>query len=115
MRFLIKTVLSALIIAAISEVGKRSSTVAAILASLPLTSILAFIWLYADTGDAEQVAKLSTGIFWALIPSFLLLLSLPWLLRQGVRFPLALAISCAIMASGYAAYAWGLAKLGVEI
>jgi hypothetical protein len=36
-------------------------------ASLPLTSLLAFVWLYLDTGDIEKVAALSHGIFWLII------------------------------------------------
>ena len=40
-----KVLISALLIVAITELSKRNSGLAALLASLPLTSLLAFIWL----------------------------------------------------------------------
>ena len=115
MPFLLKVFISSIIIAAVSELSKRSALLGAVFASLPLTSLMVMIWLYLDTRDVEQVAKLSTGIFWALIPSFLFLLSLPYLLRHGVRFPWAMLIACALMACGYTAYVWGMRKIGVEV
>ena len=64
--------MTAVLVVAISEVAKRSSLLGAVLASIPLTSVLAMIWLYADTGDAEKVADLATGIFWLVLPSLAL-------------------------------------------
>ena len=55
---IIKTILTAMIIVGISEIGKRYTTFAALLAALPLTSLLAMIWLYTDTKDAERIADL---------------------------------------------------------
>ena len=83
MQFVIKIIVSALIIAGVSELGKKYTPVAAILAALPLTSILAIIWLYRDTKDVEKVSNLSTGIFWAVLPS--LLFFLPFLLKSGIH------------------------------
>ena len=77
----IKIVVTAVLVVAISEVAKRSTLLGAVLASLPLTSLLAMIWLYADTGDAQQVADLASGIFWLVLPSLVLFVALPLLLR----------------------------------
>ena len=101
MYFLIKILISATVIAASSELAQRSSIAGAILISLPLTSILALCWLYYDTGDSAQVSRLSSGILWAVIPSLLFFWALPVLLRQGLKFPLALGVACAIMAGAY--------------
>ena len=69
----------------VSELAKRSSFWGAALASLPLTSLLAFVWLYLDTGDIQKVSSLSQGIFWLVLPSLLLFVVLPLLLRSGGR------------------------------
>ena len=114
-RIVLKILISAVLIAAISEIGKRSTLVGAIVGSLPLTSVLALTWLYVDTHDVEKVSALSTGIFWAVLPSFFFFLSLPWLLKHGVRFALAMPIACLIMAGGYAAYVALLKNFGVEL
>lgn len=94
--FIVKVAISAVLIATISELGKRSSLLAALLASLPLISVLAMFWLFIETRDVQRVAELTTGIFWLVLPSLALFVSLPLLLRNGVDFYLAMAISIAI-------------------
>lgn len=113
--YAIKLVLSAALIVAVAEVAKRSSFWAAALASLPLTSLLAMAWLYIDTGDTGRVAALSQGIFWLVLPSLVLFLALPLLLRAGWSFWPALAVSCVLTALAYVAMSWGLARLGVVV
>ena len=67
--YIIKILITTTLVILISEIAKRSSFMGSLLASLPLTSYLAMIWLYVDTANVEKVAGLSTGIFWLVIPS----------------------------------------------
>ena len=114
-QYVLKIAITAVVVVAIDEIAKRSSLWAALLASLPLTSLLAFLWLWIETGDAEKVAALSQGIFWLVIPSLLLFVLLPLLLRAGWNFWGSLAASAAATAAAYGAMAWGLARLGIRI
>ena len=114
MEYLIKIIVSALIIATVSELGKRSTSAAAILASLPLTSILAMLWLWRDTHDAHRLSALSTGILWAVLPSLLFFVLISQLLDRGVRFPWAMAASCTGMFAAYSAYVYLLGRLGIR-
>ena len=114
LRFTIKVMISALLIAGISEVGKRVSWIAAILASLPVTSILAMTWLYWDTRDPVKVSELSYGILWAVLPSLLFFWVLPLLLKMGMRFPAALPLACLIMFIGYTGYVFLLKRFGIN-
>jgi hypothetical protein len=93
MHFTIKVLISALLIAAISETAKRSSLVAALIASLPVTSILALIWLYVDTGDTELITELSRQIVWLVIPSLAFFWILPRLLECALNFWFALGLA----------------------
>jgi hypothetical protein len=104
MQFIIKVALSALLIAAASEAAKRSSILGAVIASLPLTSILAIAWLYADTRDTAAIAEFSGSIFWAVLVSLPMFPVLAWLLKRGVGFIPAMGLSCVTAAVGYAAY-----------
>jgi hypothetical protein len=91
--YTIKIFLSAIVLVAVSEIAKRSSLLGALLASLPLTSLLAFVWLYLDTGDVQKVGNLSSDIFWLVLPSLPLFLVLPLLLKMGWGFWLSLGVA----------------------
>ncbi|MGB2692380.1 MAG: DUF3147 family protein [Thermodesulfobacteriota bacterium] len=112
---LIKTLLTAVIIVGISEIGKRYTTFAALLAALPLTSLLAMIWLYTDTKDSERIADLSIAIFWLVLPTLVFFLILPWLLRHQYNFWLSLGISSFVMIVFYLGYATIGKKLGLPL
>src|SRR4051794_25498573 len=94
---ILKFAISAALIVAISEVSKRSSLLGGLLGSLPLVSLLAMVWLYQDTGDASQVASLSTSIFWLVLPSLILFVALPFLIKRQVAFYPALGLSVLCM------------------
>lgn len=115
MQYFIKIVLSALIIFWVSELGKKFAPIAAILASLPLVSIMAMIWLYNDTKDVQKVIDLSTSIFWAVLPSLLFFLILPILLKNGVSFVLSMIISTISMFLIYSLYIFILSKFGIKL
>ncbi|MES2369382.1 MAG: DUF3147 family protein [Pseudomonadota bacterium] len=114
-QYALKIGLSALILVAVAEVAKRSTFWAAALASLPLTSLLAFVWLYLDTGDVQKVATLAGGIFWLVLPSLLLFVLLPILLRLGWGFWLSLAVSSAATALAYVGMIRLLSLFGVRL
>ncbi|SFV36851.1 DUF3147 family protein [Hyphomicrobium facile] len=111
----IKVLVTAVLVVAISEVAKRSTLFGGILASLPITSLLAFIWLYGETGDAAKVASLSYSIFWYVLPSLVLFIVLPLLLARGFDFWLSLAIACAATFAAYALMSQLLARFGVAL
>lgn len=111
--YALKLVVSALLIVAISEIAKRSTGLAALLASLPLTSLLAFVWLHLEASPAERIAELSDQIFWLVLPSLLLFVLLPILLRHGLGFWLSLGLSVAATAGGYVALLAVLRRMGV--
>jgi hypothetical protein len=113
--YVIKIAATVTVVVAVAEIAKRSSFWAAVLASLPLTSLLAFVWLYVESGSAERVATLSQGVFWLVIPSLPLFLLLPALLRSGTNFWLSLAVSCIVTVAAYFGMVWLLGRVGVRI
>ncbi len=113
--YALKVGMSALVIVAIAEIAKRSSGFAALLAALPLTSLLAFMWMHFDGSEPERIAEISSQIFWLVLPSLVLFLLLPLLLRQGLGFWLSLAISVIVTAGCYLAMLPVLRKFGVQL
>lgn len=115
MYYILKLMVSAVIIVAVSEISKRQPTWGGLLASLPLVSILAMVWLYADTHDARQVSALSLSIFWLVLPSLLLFLTLPWLLRHGFGFTSSLLLAMVVTVAGYGLMLLGLRRFGIQL
>ena len=113
--YALKIVVSAVLIVAISELAKRSTFAGALLASLPLVSLLAMIWLYAETKNVTEVATLSRSIFWLVLPSLVLLVVLPALLRLGIGFWASLGLSAAATALAYLGAIRLLAAFGIRL
>jgi hypothetical protein len=111
----LKVLLTSVLVVAVSEAGKRNTFLAAILASLPLVSVLAMIWLYVDTRDVEKIASLASGIFWLVLPSLVLFVTLPLLLRGGLEFYVSLGLSIALTVAAYFAMVYGLRLAGIHV
>jgi hypothetical protein len=110
-----KALLSGLIIAAVSEIAKRSPAFGALILSLPLVSILAFVWLWRDTTDTEEIAALAQSTFWFILPTLPMFVVLPALLRSGTGFWPALGLSCLLTLILYAAMVWILGRFGIAL
>jgi len=113
--YALKVIISALLIVAISEIAKRSSGFAALVAALPMTSLLAFIWLHLEASPAEKIADLASQIFLLALPGMILFLLLPLLLRHGLGFWVSLGLSVAATTGAYLALLPLLRRMGVGI
>ena len=114
MYYVLKIVLTAGIVVAVSEASKRSSLLGGLLASLPLISFLGMIWLYIDTGSTDKVANLSSSVFWLVLPSLPFFLMLPFLLKKGWGFYSSLGLSTAVMIGLYYGMMVVLKRNGIE-
>ena len=111
----LKAGLSGIIIAAVSEIARRSPTLGGLILSLPLVSILAFLWLWRETGDGARIAALSQSTFWYVLPTLPMFLAIPAMLRNGVGFWPALAAGCGLTLVLYLLTVWLLAKFGIVL
>ena len=99
--YVLKTAVTVALVVLVSEISKRSSVAGALLASVPLVSVMAFVWLYVDTRDTAQVAALARNIGWLVLPSLALFIALPIMLTRGYGFYLSLAMSIALTVVAY--------------
>ncbi len=114
MYLLLKTLISAIIIVAVSEIAKRYTWTAAIIVSLPLTSLLAFVWLYWDTKDAQKVIELSYSTIVMSLPSFVFFIILPLLLKFKQNFIFSLCVSVISTAIAYAIFMFFIKKFNLN-
>ena len=113
--YTIKFCVSALIIVLISEVAKRHSGFAALLAALPLTSLLAMIWMHFDGVESTQIATLTGQIAWLVIPSLLFFILFQALIKQGLGFWLGLSLSLTATTVAYFILLPLLRRLGLQL
>ncbi len=114
MYLLLKTIISAIIIVVVSEIAKRYTWTAAIIVSLPLTSLLAFVWLYWDTKDTQKVIELSYSTIVMSLPSFVFFIILPLLLKFKQSFVFSLFISIISTAIAYAIFMFFIKKFNLN-
>ncbi len=112
--FIFKALLSGAIVALVSEIAKRSPAAGALVASLPLVSILGMIWLWRDTHDAGRLAAHAGATFWYVIPSLPMFVFIPWLLRRDIGFGVALAAGCMLTIALYLAMVFVGGRFGLR-
>ena len=97
-----KGLFSGAVIVTASEIAKKSTIFGALVISLPLASIMSMTWLYNDTKDTSQVADFAESILWLVIPSMVLFVALPFLLRRGWEFEYAMGVGILLTIVAYA-------------
>jgi hypothetical protein len=112
---IVKALVSGAIIAAVSEIAKRQPAFGALVASLPLVSILGMMWLWRARPDAENMAQHAEATFWYVLPSLPMFLLMPALLRHGVPFWISLLAGCALTVALYAMMMWAGPRLGLRL
>ena len=112
--FLLKATLSGVMIALVSTVARRSPVFGALIASLPLISILGMLWLWQETKDRSRMEAHVGATFWYVLPSLPMFLAIPALMRAGAPFYLALTLGCMLTVALYSLIVWAGPKLGIS-
>ena len=110
-----KALLSGMLIVAIAEIGKRLPAMGALVASLPLVSVLGMMLLWHARPDAENMAIHAEATFWYVLPSLPMFLLISFMLRQGSGFWLALLAGCALTVVLYLAMAHFGPRFGLRL
>ncbi len=112
--YITKLIITTLLIVLISEISKRSSLAGAILAAIPLVSILAMTWMYIDTSDSTKAVEFSQNIVWLIAPSMTLFIAFPILIRKGLGFYPSMLISIVLTIFAYYSVIYLLEKFGIR-
>ena len=116
MLFLVfKYAATAAVIVVVSELAKRSDRLGALVAALPIVTVMAMIWLYVERQGTDRIANHAWYTFWYVLPTLPMFLVVPLLLRSGVNFWLALLAGVALTAGLFTALAAALKRFGIEL
>ncbi len=111
----LKAAISGVLIATASTLARRYPGFGALIASLPLVSVMGMIWLWHDRPDAENMAAHAGATFWYVLPSLPMFLVMPALLRHGAGFWPALLAGCALTIALYSLMVWIGPRLGLPL
>ena len=109
-----KYLITAGVVVAVSEIAKRSDRLGALIASLPLVTILVLIWLHLENQGAEKVTNHAYYTFWYVLPTLPMFLVFPWL-HGRIGFWLTLLVSALMTALLFAVTAKVLAQFGISL
>lgn len=86
MLFFYKLILSALVIAGISELAKQFPSLGGLIAAMPITTLLTLFWLNYETGDLQLIEKFTISVFWGIFPSIIFFLVAIYFFKKGFSF-----------------------------
>ena len=112
---LIKTLITAAVVVAVSEIARRSSLFAGLIASIPLVSFLAIIWLYWETKDSQKIVDLSYSIILMIIPSLTFFIVLPFVMKLQFSFVTSMIVATVSTIIAYWLFIVLLGKFGISI
>ena len=111
----LKILITALIVVVVSEISRRSTIIAGLIASIPLTSLLAILWIYFETSDVENIKNLSSNILLMIPPSLTFFIFLPLFIDMKIEFYLSVFLSIVITAIVYWLYFYILGIIGINL
>ena len=109
-----KYLITAAIVVLITEVAKRSDKLGALVAALPIVTILALVWLYVENQSTEKIANHAWYTFWYAVPTLPMFLVFSWLLPRIGFWP-TLAASVVITVVCFGLFALLVKQFGIEL
>jgi hypothetical protein len=111
---LTKYFVTAALVVLISETAKRSDKLGALIAALPLVTVLTLFWLYFEDQTSEKIANHAYYTFWYVIPTLPMFLVFPWALAR-LGFWGAIGLSALLTIGCFAAVAYGVRAFGIDL
>lgn len=110
-----KLFLSALIIVVVTKIQLVSDRLSALLIALPITSLVAMIWMHHAGQSSQRLANHAEGTFWFVLPTLPMFLIIPWMLRSGWGFWATLAVNCLITVAFFWLTVVVLRRFGIDL
>lgn len=114
----LKYLITAAVVVLVSEFAKRSDKMGALIAALPMVTVLAMTWIFFDTNVAERSDKIANHAwytFWYVIPTLPMFLLIPWMLRKGVHYGWCLLAGCILTFLLFVLTTWVMKHFGVDL
>ena len=109
-----KYLVTAGIVVLVSELARRSDRLGALVAAMPLVTVLALVWLHLEQQSTQKIANHAWYTFWYVLPTLPMFLMFPLLLPR-LGFWSALLISLFITLVCFMLFALLMRHFGIEL
>ena len=109
-----KYLATAAVVVLVSELARRSDRVGALVASLPLVTLLVLIWLHVENQPTEKIGNHAWFTFWYVIPTLPMFLAFPAMLPRIGFWPSLLA-SGVITVACFGLFAVAVRRFRIEL
>lgn len=113
--WLVKLLVSAVVIVLVTEIQKWNDKLSALLIALPLTSLIAIVWMRVEGQESGRIANHAEATFWFVLPTLPMFLVFPWMLRRGWNVPLALLLNCLMTAALFWVLVMVMRRFGMRL
>jgi F0F1-type ATP synthase assembly protein I len=111
---IVKYLITAAVVVAVSEIAKRSDKFGGLIAALPLVTLLALIWLHVENQSQEKIANHASYTFWYVVPTLPMFLIFSTLLPRIGFWPTML-VSIILTIVCFALFAILMRRFGVDL
>jgi len=114
----LKYLITSAVVVLVSEVARRSDRMGALIAAMPLVTVLAMTWMFIELKGEVQTEKIANHAyytFWYVIPTLPMFLLIPWMLRRGWHYGWSLFAGCLLTAVLFVLTAWVMKRFGVDL
>ena len=107
--FIVKLSITVAVIILCAQIGRRFPSLAGLIATMPLTSLLVLMWLYADnSGNQEVMVGYTRGALWGILPSILFFVAAFFCFKKHLPLPIVLSASFGVWLIGAFVHQWFL-------
>ncbi|MRR58769.1 MAG: DUF3147 family protein [Deltaproteobacteria bacterium] len=107
MQFVLKLLLTNVVIIACVLTGKKFPSLAGLIATMPLTSLIVLIWLHSDNpGDYRLLTLYTEGVLWGIIPTILFFAVAYLCFTRQLSLPLTLSAGFGVWLLGALIHQW---------
>ncbi len=111
LRFFLKLFLTVSIIVFCSQIGRKLPTLAGLIATAPITSLIVLLWLYSDSpGDFALMSGYTKGVLWGIIPTVLFFIAAYICFGRQFSIGIVLGVSFAVWLAAAAVHQFLLGR-----
>lgn len=109
-----KYLVTAAVVVVVSEVARRSGRAGALVAALPLVTVLVLVWLHVERQPVQRIADHAWYTFWYVVPTLPMFLAFPAMLARWGFWP-ALGGGVLLTVASFAVFALAVRPFGVHL